>query len=80
MKLTEKQKRNHRKEIKMKKKKCHYFCDGYCFWHGDMGYVCDTNNNQHDGYCPMEESDKELEAYAKAIIENETERETAKNR
>lgn len=52
-----------------KKKRCHYFCNGYCFWYGDTGEVCDTNNNQHDGYCPKEENDRELEEHAKAITE-----------
>lgn len=54
----------------MKKKRCYYFCAGYCFYNGDTGEVCDTNNNQNDGYCPMEENNKELEEYAKAIIDN----------
>lgn len=53
----------------MKKRKCYYFCDGYCFWFGDTGHVCDTDNNRHDGYCPMVESIKELEEHAEAIIE-----------
>lgn len=52
-----------------KKKKCYYFCDGYCFWYGDRGEICDTNNNQHDGYCPAEENDRELEEHARWIIE-----------
>lgn len=51
------------------KRKCHYYCAGYCFWNGDTGEVCDTDNNRHDGYCPMQESDKELEEHAKAILE-----------
>lgn len=64
-----------------RKRKCYYFCDGYCFWNGDTGYVCDTNNNQHDGYCPMEESNKELEEHAKAIMEElNNENETGTNR
>lgn len=54
-----------------KRRKCHYFCDGYCFWNGDIGEVCDTNNNSHDGYCPMAESDRELEEHAAAIIAEE---------
>ena len=56
--------------MKRKKKRCYYFCEGYCFWNGDTGEVCDTNNNQHDGYCHMEESSKELEEYAKSIIDS----------
>lgn len=51
------------------KKRCYYYCDGYCFWNGDTGEVCDTDNNRHDGYCPMRESDKELEEHVKAILE-----------
>lgn len=46
-----------------RRKKCSYFCDGYCFWGGDNGHVCDTNNNQHDGYCPMAESDEFLSSF-----------------
>ena len=51
------------------KKRCYYYCDGYCFWNGDTGAVCDTDNNRHDGYCPLLESKKELEEHAKAILE-----------
>ena len=54
--------------MKKRKKRCHYYCDGYCFWHGDTGEVCDTNNNEHDGYCPMRESDEELEHIADIMI------------
>lgn len=54
-----------------KRKKCYYFCDGYCFWYGDNGYICDTDNNRHDGYCPMIEFDKQLEEHAEWIIEQE---------
>ena len=39
---------------------CSYFCNGYCFWNGDSGEVCDTLNNSREGYCPMEESNLEL--------------------
>ena len=46
------------------KKHCYYYCDGYCFWNGDTGEVCDTLDNSHDGYCPMVESDRELEELA----------------
>lgn len=55
----------------MKRKKCRYYCGGYCFWNGDSGEVCDTSNNAHEGYCSMAESDKELEELALAIIEEE---------
>lgn len=54
--------------MEKRKKRCHYYCDGYCFWHGDTGEVCDTNNNEHDGYCPMRESDEELERIADAMV------------
>ena len=51
-----------------RKKRCYYYCDGYCFWNGDTGAVCDTGNNMHEGYCPMEESNRELEEIAEAMI------------
>lgn len=50
-----------------RKKKCNFYCDGYCFWDGDTGEVCDTDNNSHDGYCPKEESDRELQEHADFI-------------
>lgn len=53
------------------RRKCYYYCGGYCFWNGDTGEVCDTGNNAHEGYCPKVESDKELEEYANAMIEAE---------
>lgn len=46
---------------KRKRRGCRYYCDGYCFWNGDTGRVCDTDNNAHDGYCPKAESDKEFD-------------------
>lgn len=49
------------------RKKCSYFCDGYCFWNGDTGEVCDTYNNAHDGYCPKEENDRELESLGECM-------------
>lgn len=55
--------------MKRKCKNCFYYCFGYCFWNGDTGEVCDTDNNQHEGYCPREENDRELEEHANAIIE-----------
>ena len=55
----------------MRKRHCHSYCDGYCFWYGDRGYVCDTGDNSHEGYCPMAESDCELEELAAAMIEAE---------
>lgn len=27
-----------------RKRKCYYYCDGYCFWNGDRGEVCDTDD------------------------------------
>lgn len=42
-----------------RKRKCNYYCNGYCFYHGDTGEVCDTNNNEHEGYC-VKEVDKEI--------------------
>jgi len=48
-----------------KKKRCHYFHKGYCFWYGDKGEVYDTDNNQHDGYCPKEVNNRELEEATK---------------
>lgn len=51
--------------------RCSYYCDGYCFWNGDTGEVCDkiawgTHKAIKDGYCPKEESDRELEEQAEA--------------
>ena len=39
--------------------RCYYYCDGYCFYHGDRGYVCDkiawgTGKAIKGGYCPKE--------------------------
>lgn len=53
------------------RRKCYYYCGGYCFWNGDTGEVCDTGNNAYEGYCPKVESDKELEELANAMIEYE---------
>ena len=55
---------------KRSKNSCSYSCNGYCFWHGDTGEVCDTNNNSHEGYCPMEESDRELQIMGDCIAAN----------
>lgn len=56
--------------------KCSYYCDGYCFWNGDTGEVCDkiaygTHKCIKDGYCPKEQNDRELEEHANAIIAEE---------
>ena len=53
--------------------KCGYYCNGYCFWNGDTGEVCDkiaygTHKRIKDGYCPKEQNDRELEEHANAII------------
>lgn len=61
------------------KKHCYYYCDGYCFWNGDTGEVCDTGDNRHDGYCPLLESKKELEEHAKAILEEKEKNENGEN-
>lgn len=50
-----------------RKRKCNYYCNGYCFYHGDTGEVCDTNNNEHYGYCPKEDDDEILDAYAEFL-------------
>ncbi len=41
--------------------KCGYYCNGYCFWNGDTGEVCDkiaygTHKRIKDGYCPKEQN------------------------
>lgn len=56
--------------------KCGYYCNGYCFWNGDTGEVCDkiaygTHKRIKDGYCPKEQNDRELEEHANAIIAEE---------
>lgn len=53
-----------------------YYCNGYCFWNGDTGEVCDkiaygTHKRIKDGYCPKEQNDRELEEHANAIIAEE---------
>lgn len=58
----------------MSKKGCYNYCDGYCFYHGDTGEVCDkiqqgTLKHRKDGYCPMEVDNVELEEQADAIVE-----------
>lgn len=56
----------------MKRKKCSYYCDGYCFWYNDeIAIVCDTGNNRYKGYCPMVENNKELKEWGEALIEEE---------
>lgn len=54
--------------MKRSSKWCYYYCDGYCFYYGDTGEVCDTGNNAHDGYCPMRADDEELERIADSIL------------
>lgn len=56
------------------KRHCYYFCRGYCFYNGDDGRVCDTDDNRQEGYCPMEKADEELREISEAMI-NEMERE-----
>lgn len=51
------------------KRKCYYYCGGYCFWNGDRGEVCDTDDKSHEGYCPAEENDRELQEHADFIME-----------
>lgn len=56
--------------------RCSYYCNGYCFWNGDTGEVCDkiafgTHKRIKDGYCPKEASDRELEEIAEAMIKAE---------
>lgn len=62
----------------MRRKKCSYYGEGYCFWHSDAGEVCGTGNNAYDGYCPMVESNRELEEYANAIIEDKAKKQEEK--
>ncbi len=59
--------------------RCYYYCNGYCFWNGDTGEVCDkimfgTHRRRKDGYCPREESDRELEKIADLIVAFEEEK------
>lgn len=63
-----------------RRKRCHYYCNGYCFWNGDTGEVCDTGNNSHEGYCPMAESDRELEEIAEAMMKEDEEKRNAESR
>ncbi len=54
--------------------KCSNYCDGYCFYHGDTGEVCDkiewgTMKKIKDGYCPREEDNRRAEEMAKDYIE-----------
>ena len=56
--------------------KCGYYCNGYCFWNGDTGEVCDkiaygTHKRIKAGYGPKEQNDRELEEHANAIIAEE---------
>lgn len=56
--------------------KCGYYCDGYCFWNGDTGEVCDkiaygTHKRIKDGYCPKEQNDRELEEHAEWLIKQQ---------
>ena len=50
------------------KRHCYYFCHGYCFYNGDDGRVCDTDDNRQEGYCPMEKANEELREIAEAMI------------
>lgn len=63
-----------------RRKRCHYYCNGYCFWNGDTGEVCDTGNNSHEGYCPVVESDRELEEIAEAMMKEDEEKRNAESR
>ena len=56
--------------------KCSYYCNGYCFWNGDTGAVCDkiaygTHKCIKDGYCPKGQNDKELEEHAEWLIKQQ---------
>lgn len=58
---------------------CSYYCNGYCFWHGDTGEVCDkmefgSRKRRNDGYCPAEENDRELEELAEAMMKADEEK------
>lgn len=53
-----------------RKRKCNHYCNGYCFYNGDTGEICDTDNNQYDGYCPKADDEKILNEYAD-FLENE---------
>ena len=53
--------------------RCFYYCDGYCFYPGDRGYVCDkiawgTGKAIKGGYCPKENDARELEELADAMV------------
>lgn len=54
--------------------KCTYYCNGYCFFHGDTGHVCDcitADGRKRDGFCPMREQDDELTEITKSMIKSE---------
>lgn len=54
--------------------KCMHYCNGYCFFHGDTGHVCDCisiSGKKRDGYCPMREQDDELERIARGMIQDD---------
>lgn len=64
--------------------KCSNYCDGYCFYHGDTGEVCDkiewgTHRKIKDVYCPMEKDNEELEEVAREIMEFESKQESNNN-
>lgn len=63
-----------------RRKRCPHYCNGYCFWRGDTGEVCDTGNNSHEGYCPMAESDRELEEIAEAMMKADEEKRNGESR
>lgn len=48
-------------------KKCFYYCNGYCFYGGDNGFPCDTDNNEHAGYCPKKQDEEENNEHAEFI-------------
>ena len=48
-------------------KKCFYYCNGYCFYYGDTGLICDTDNNEHAGYCPKKEDEEENNEHAEFL-------------
>ena len=60
--------------MKKKRKGCDYYCAGLCYWRSDLGEVCGTENRQYEGFCPMDESDRELEDYV-AFIKAQEEKE-----
>lgn len=54
--------------------KCPNYCNGYCFFHGDTGEVCDcitASGKRIAGFCPLEEHNRRLNNITAGMVKNE---------